>query len=142
MSSVVSYSLMLYRCGGRVKLAEERRCRMCLTPRRRRGVRRLTRHHIVPQRWRGWRHFDYDRYLLRDADANIVPLCDRCHREVEHDEWARRMLRKVLGAAEVAFAIQMMGRAAFDEMYPPSAAQSRRIRRPRSSRRGAFARRR
>lgn len=138
MSSVVSYSLTLYRCGGRVKLAEEARCRMCLTPRRRRGVRRLTRHHIVPQRWHGWAQFEFDRFRLRDADANIVPLCDRCHRDIERDEWARRMLRKVLGAAEVAFGMQMMGRAAFDRMYPPTAAQSRAIRR-RSARRAVLA---
>lgn len=55
---------------------------------------------------------------LRDAEANIVPLCARCHREVEIDEWARRMLRKVLDQSEIAFAIQLRGKLWFDLAYP------------------------
>jgi hypothetical protein len=120
----MSESLVFYRDGGRSKLREEARCRMCLHPRRRRGVRQLTRHHIVPQQWfrtrmqresgSAWTRL----WRLRDAEANIVPLCARCHRDVHADEWARRMLRKVLGANEVAFAIKVFGQASFDAMYP------------------------
>lgn len=115
--SEIGYSLALYRDGGQSKLAEEGRCRMCRTPRKRRGVRQLTRHHLVPQRWPGWARLGFK---LRDADANIIPLCGNCHRAVERDEWARRMLRKVLGSCEVAFARKTMGETAFDEMYPPT----------------------
>lgn len=110
---------MSYRNGGRDKLREEARCRMCLHPRRRRGVRMLTRHHIVPQRWRGWlREFRAFAFRYRDCDSNIVPLCIRCHHDVEHDPVARYMLRKVLGQNEVAFGIQMWGQSNFDAFYP------------------------
>lgn len=111
--------LAFYECGGRAKLIREGRCRMCLVPRQRRGERMLTRHHLVPQRWTGWRLFGERRFRIRDADANCIPLCAHCHREVERDDGARRMLRKVLGQDEVAFGIQVAGRTWFDRRYPP-----------------------
>lgn len=129
----------LYRLAGKTKLSEEGRCRMCLTPRASRGERQLTRHHIVPQSWFSDRiaragadlrlHADRDWLAirdeqarirqLRDCDDNIVPLCVACHRAVESDDAARAMLRKVLGSAEVAFALSTRGRAWFDLRYVP-----------------------
>jgi hypothetical protein len=111
----VSASLAFYRDGGRTKLGIEGRCRMCLHPRRRKGVRRLTRHHLVPQEWFQARLLPQ---RLRDAEANMIPLCERCHRDVHTDEWARRMLRKMLGQNEIAFAIQVTGREWFEVEYP------------------------
>lgn len=108
----VSAPLLRYRCGGRDKMREEGRCRMCLLPSERRP---LTRHHIVPKSW-----FASMPFMLRDADANIVPLCRRCHDAVERDPAVRRLLRKVLGADEVAFALQVRGPGWFDRRYPPS----------------------
>lgn len=118
MTIQISTSLAFYEAGGREKLRRENRCRMCLEPRRRRGAHKLTRHHIVPQAWEGWDQFGFKRYMVRDADANLVPLCVRCHREVESDDGARYMLRKVLGQCEIAFAIRVAGRAWFDKRYP------------------------
>lgn len=125
--------LVRYRYGGREKLAEEGRCRMCLRPKR---IRRLTRHHLVPQRWfnsrartsPGPQHPDFVRlgiapfeeFRVRDCDANVVPLCAPCHNEVETDVSARKTLRKLLGATEVAFAIKLLGEQWFDSTYPPS----------------------
>jgi hypothetical protein len=111
--------LAFYEIGGRMKMEREGRCRMCLTPRQRRGSRMLSRHHLVPKAWEGWKLFGHLRYRIRDADANVIPLCLRCHREVETDEWARRMLRKVLGQEEIAFAIQVRGKAWLDARYSP-----------------------
>lgn len=120
----LSSSLLLYYSGGREKVSVEGRCRMCrLGP-----PRVLTRHHLVPQSWFKNRLFVQsrsggggrlvDRHLIRDCDANVVPLCIQCHRAVEHDEQARRMLRKVLGANEMAFMVQLVGEEWVDERYP------------------------
>lgn len=130
---MLSESLLIYRYGGRAKLDEEGRCRMCLRPKR---IRRLTRHHLVPQQWfndrvrtdPGPQHPDFVRlgiaeftvFRVRDVDANIVPLCGPCHRDVESDESARRMLRKLLGNSEATFAIKVRGEGWFDSMYPPN----------------------
>lgn len=106
--------LRLYRYGGRSKCSEESRCRLCLRPDR---IRKLTRHHVVPQRW--FRLYGLDGYI-RDADANIIPLCAACHRDVEApgDASARRMLRKVMGPSEAAYAITLCGQTWFDTRYP------------------------
>lgn len=60
---------------------------------------------------------------LRNADANIVPLCEPCHKLVErrNPNHARIELRRVLYAHEVAFVLQTAGTAWFDWRYPPGA---------------------
>lgn len=126
MSAVASVppSLAVYRDGGRRKIDLEGRCRMCLTPRRQRGVRQLTRHHLVPRTYFGARMQALagdawtQMWKLRDADANIIPLCAGCHRAVELDRAARAMLRKVLGPNEAAFAVSVRGQLWFDARYP------------------------
>lgn len=111
----VSPALRCHRAGGRTKLREEGVCRLC--PRE-----DVTRHHLVPRE-----RFTYGRLgfplserwrELRDADANIVPLCNGCHRLVELEvEW-RVKLRAALGQAEVAFCVQLVGREWFEGRYP------------------------
>lgn len=121
---------IVYRRSGLDKAAEEGRCRMCLRPW---SIRRPTRHHIVPQWWwneqrsRCIQHgpfYNPGRYALlgraRDCDANIVPLCEPCHRMVELDASARRTLRKLLGSSEVGFAIKVRGQRWFDDTYTPN----------------------
>jgi hypothetical protein len=95
------------------KVDREGHCRMCRRPSR---VRQLTRHHLIPQEW--WRQRGEDIAPLRNAAANIVPLCRPCHDEVETDVESRRMLRRVLTQTEVAFVIDVIGRAWMDERYP------------------------
>jgi hypothetical protein len=124
----VTESLIRFRGGGREKLRQEARCRMCLRPRGpdtpkewaqvggQVGGRTLTRHHIVPERW--FKHQVPPTRALRGVDPNVVPLCRGCHDEVEHDREGRRMLRRVLGTEEIAFAIQIAGEAWFDQRYP------------------------
>ena len=134
MTPNVSQGLRRNRAGGREKLRDEGRCRMCLktaaevtaSGQHVRGERLLTRHHLVPRTWwsygtkrreerrSGWRR-------LRDADANIVPLCRPCHDLVESDVDGRKLLRKVLSQAEIAYCIQARGQLWFDTYYPPSA---------------------
>lgn len=128
----VSQSLLRFRGGGREKLRQEARCRMCLRPRGPETVREwqstldaqhnyigsrpLTRHHLIPENW-----FKFQlrpTRAVRSVDANIVPLCRPCHDEVEHDEESRRMLRRVLGSDEIAFVIQLAGEEWFNERYP------------------------
>ncbi|SRR5258708_31060805 len=117
----VSASLLRYRDGGRSKCREEARCRMCLRPA---SVRKLTRHHLVDQAWFKKRMALADGaewmrlWRLRDCDVNCIPLCEPCHRAVEEDALARRMLRKALGGAEAAFAIQLRGARWFNARYP------------------------
>lgn len=98
---------------GAVKL-NEGQCRMCQRSKR---VRPLTRHHLVPLRW-----FlgDGERYrTVRNANANIVPLCRPCHDQIEeHDPIARRMLRRLLTQQEVAFAIRVKGVEWLHREYP------------------------
>jgi hypothetical protein len=109
---------VVYRSGGREKVREEGRCRLCLRPWR---IRPPSRHHLVPKSWFA------DRLgisTIRDCDANVVPLCRPCHDWIEQDVSGRRMLRKVLGAAEVRLALLLRGRDWFDGRYPPSASSS------------------
>lgn len=120
----LSRSLTRRRQKGRRKLREEGLCRLCHAPRASfadegqaspPGARRLTRHHLVPQRWFA-ENPEYEPY--RNVDANIVPLCGPCHRLVERTTEACRRLRERLSQAEVSFVIQTRGRAWLDERYP------------------------
>lgn len=98
------------------KLHAERRCRIC------HSRDRLTRHHLISQAWFNARKETIR--LLRNANANIVPLCERCHRIVDSSRdpvgqlQKRAALREQLGAAEVAFILQMRGRDWLDTWYP------------------------
>jgi hypothetical protein len=61
--------------------------------------------------------------VLRNANANIVPLCRGCHAVVDGRDpvpklQARATLRASLGTAEVAFVIQVRGREWLDRAYP------------------------
>lgn len=95
------------------KVEREGHCRMC---RRSSRVRQLTRHHMIPQEW--WRARGEEIAALRNAAANIVPLCRVCHDEVEADEKSRRMLRRALTQTEIAFVIDVVGRVWLEEQYP------------------------
>lgn len=93
-------------------------CRMCTRPRE---VRPLTRHHLVPESWflRQPLHIK----IVRNAYANIVPLCRPCHDRVDSRDpveraEARRYLRRSLTQQEVAFAIQVRGRGWLEHEYP------------------------
>lgn len=120
-----SRELLMWRNAGRMKLTEENRCRLC---ERLSSVRPLTRHHLVPKAWFQSRTFvlvtaygtkPVARYLVRDVDANIVPLCAPCHATLEvHDE-VRRMLRKRLASQEAAYAVSLRGQPWLDAIYPP-----------------------
>lgn len=113
-SAGVNPSLIVQRRRGWEKVHEEGRCRMCQRPS---SVRPLTRHHIVP--------LSYFRrrpkvVSLRHSDANIVGLCEPCHRLVEKPgvDHARVELRRVLSSTEIAFAIQVAGQQWLDARYP------------------------
>lgn len=106
-------SLIVQRARGWTKVREECRCRMCL---RGAELRTLTRHHVVPLAW--FRRQGASIAPLRHCDANIVPLCRPCHDLVENTMEGRRLLRKVLGAAEAGFAVCLRGRDWLDRYYP------------------------
>jgi hypothetical protein len=98
---------------GTVKLSEGH-CRMCQRPK---SVRPLTRHHLVPVRWffgegTPWR-------AVRNANANIVPLCRACHDLIEDgDLVARGMLGRLLTQQEIAFVIRLRGIQWLSAEYP------------------------
>lgn len=100
------------------KMNAEGQCRMCG---RSSIVRELTKHHLVPASW-----FLRQPYLLRkirNAHANIIPLCRPCHDLIDHRSEverapARRELRRCLGQAEISFAIQIRGKEWLDKEYP------------------------
>lgn len=61
--------------------------------------------------------------IIRNAHANIIPLCRPCHDLVdnrEHDErrQARRHLRRSLSQAEISFIIQVRGMNWLNHHYP------------------------
>lgn len=117
----VNPTLIVQRGKGWIKCREEGACRMCRRPMQ---VRLLTRHHVVPLSWFRTR----PRFApLRNADANIVPLCEPCHKQVErrNPPHARVELRRLLGPHEVAFVLQTAGREWLDWRYPPSSAPAR-----------------
>lgn len=100
------------------KMRAEGHCRMCLRPAR---VRPLTRHHLVPEAW--FLRQSLKMRLIRNAHANIVPLCRACHdlvdnREESLREEARRHLRRSLSQSEITFAIQVRGQEWLDFHYP------------------------
>jgi len=95
------------------KADREGHCRMC---RRSSRVRQLTRHHMIPQEW--WRAKGEEISALRNAAANIVPLCRLCHDQVETDVESRRMLRRSLTQQEIAFVIDVRGRDWLEKRYP------------------------
>lgn len=117
----------LRRLDSRIKLSAERVCRMC---ERDRDVRPLTRHHLVPSRW--FRHHAPPAVAgYRNAKANVVPLCRPCHVLVESPDPtiripARRMLRRALSQAEIAFIVAVRGKSWLDRTYPPSRRNRRR----------------
>lgn len=111
----VNPTLIVQRGKGWIKCREEGACRMCRRPA---SVRPLTRHHVVGLAW----FRDRPRFVpLRHVDANIVPLCEPCHKQIERREpaHARVELRRLLCPAEVAFVLQTAGRAWLDWRYPP-----------------------
>lgn len=96
-------------------------CRMCGREKR---VRPITRHHLVPLSWFSGLADDDPRRALRNATANLIPLCRPCHdlvdaRDATVREPARRMLRRSLGQAEITFAIHVRGRSWLAYHYPP-----------------------
>lgn len=101
---------------GKLKVQQEKRCRIC--PSR----DELSRHHLVPHSWFLKRKPDLR--VLRNANANIVPLCASCHRVLDgvHDPVGRLQKRAALRAAlhsnEMAFILQVRGRPWLDHHYP------------------------
>jgi hypothetical protein len=112
----ISRSLAHNVTSGRMKLASEQRCRIC------HGRRELTRHHLIPHAW--FMSQDHEVKRLRNANANIVPLCVSCHRLVDGVRdpvlrlQKRSALRGALATVEIAFIIQVLGKPWFDEHYP------------------------
>lgn len=113
---------------GRWKIRNEGHCRMCGRSSRVRPLSPLTRHHIVPLSWFSADHspqaaVQREAYWpVRNANANIVPLCRPCHDAVESRDpvirtHARAELRRVLTQAEIAFAISVLGKDEFDKHY-------------------------
>lgn len=100
---------------GRNKIWQEGRCRTCG------GTENLTRHHLVEHAWFVQRKPELR--VLRNANANIVPLCTTCHEVVDGREPVLRLkkraaLRQALYANEVAFILQIRGRDWFELSYP------------------------
>lgn len=100
------------------KMRAEAHCRMCQRPH---SVRHLTRHHLVPVSW--FLRQPWPLRLIRNAHANIVPLCREDHdrvdsRDLEEREEARRHLRRCLSQAEIAFVIQVKGIRWLNQHYP------------------------
>jgi len=110
----VNPTLIVQRGKGWIKCREEGACRMC---RRSSAIRPVTRHHIVPLSWFRVR----PRFApLRNADSNIVPLCEPCHKQVErrNPPHARVELRRLLSNREIAFVLQTAGPEWLDWRYP------------------------
>lgn len=82
---------------------------------------RLTRHHLVPEHW--FLRQPLALRQIRNAHANIIPLCREHHDLVESKQpvvklEARRRLRWALTQEEITFAIQVRGMDWLDEEYP------------------------
>jgi hypothetical protein len=97
---------------------ERGHCRMCLRPGK---VRPLTKHHLVPVAW--FRKQPLALKLIRNAHANIVPLCRLCHdlvdsRDPAERAEARRHLRRSLTQAEISFAVVVLGLPWLNKEYP------------------------
>ena len=99
---------------------EKARCRICLHAKYQ-GPPYVTRHHLVPESW--FLGQPEELRAIRNAHANIIPLCRACHDEVDNrgpvaKERARRKLRMRLLQDEIAFAIQVRGREWLENSYP------------------------
>lgn len=84
---------------------------------------RLTRHHLVPEHW--FLRQPLALRQVRNAHANIIPLCRGHHDLVESKApvvrlEARRLLRETLTQEEITFALQVRGREWLDSEYPLS----------------------
>lgn len=100
------------------KVIAEGQCRYC---RRAWAIRAPTRHHLVPESW--FLQQPRPLQLIRNAHANIIPLCRGCHDLIDNRVRserlkARKMLRVVLTQAEIAFAIAVRGQEWLDAEYP------------------------
>lgn len=96
------------------KMKAEAQCRLCSRLNRGSGARELTKHRLVPGRHGG-------EYIV----ANVIPLCRRCHDDVEaQDPVTRRMLRPKLWPMEVAHVLKRLGDQWFELMYPKPAQPS------------------
>lgn len=98
------------------KVGQEKQCRIC------QSRHDLTRHHLVPHSW-----FIKDKpglKIIRNTHANIIPLCETCHREVDgvRNPTARlekrAAIREALYTNEVAFILQVRGAQWLEEHYP------------------------
>ncbi len=88
-----------------------------------RGCTRLTKHHLVPEHW--FLRQPIVLRQIRNAHANIIPLCRPHHDLVESRHpvvklEVRRLLRATLTQEEITFAIQVMGLAWLNAEYPSS----------------------
>jgi hypothetical protein len=107
-----------------VKVLGEGRCRLCGADHSHtRAGKRLTRHHVVPESW--FLGQPLALRLIRNAHANIIPLCRDCHDNVDSRhpvvcEKARMELRVLMTQQEIAFVIQVRGRAWLERAYPLS----------------------
>lgn len=97
----------------RDKVKKEGFCRLCG---RSAKVRPLTRHHLIPQRW--FISQPPREYRLRNAAANVVPLCRPCHDLVEDEMLVRSMLRRKLLHEEEEFILNLKGRVWLNRVYP------------------------
>lgn len=100
---------------GRQKLTNEGRCRICGSQ------ENLTRHHLVPMSWFLRRKMELR--ALRNANANIVPLCRSCHEVLDGREPVPRLqkrstLRASLWPNEIAFILQVRGKDWLNFHYP------------------------
>lgn len=113
----VSKALRDNRLSGRDKVLMERQCRICSSS------QDMTRHHLVPV---SWFFSDEGAHLrmIRNANANIVPLCVNCHQIIDGIRQPvlrlqfRAALRARLGTNEIAFILQVQGREWLEEHYP------------------------
>lgn len=84
---------------------------------------KLTRHHLVPEHW--FLRQPLALRQVRNAHANIIPLC-REHHDLIESRYpvvrieARRLLRERLTQEEITFAVQVRGLAWLDREYPVS----------------------
>lgn len=112
----LSKSLRRQYGSGKLKVSQEKRCRICP------NAGRITRHHLVPQSW--FIGQDEEIKNVMNVDANIIPLCETCHRIVDgvRDPVSRlkkrAAIRDKLGNNEYAYILQVVGEVWLDEHYP------------------------
>lgn len=121
---MVPHDSLVHPLGGKRKMSAEVACRLCERDFvARYPSTRRTRHHVVPQSW--FLGFDAVGVVrgMKDAHANLVPLCRPCHDLVDSRfpvvrVEARRRLRSRLTQQEIAFAIAVRGLGWLDREYP------------------------